>query len=1372
MSLKLKVIVLCLFLVAGIAEAQTNVPDDLRDWQQWVLKDKEYRSCPFYFDRPQDQKDVFVCSWPGELSLSVSAGGASFSQQWTVYAKEQWIMLPGGADYWPDQVTVNDRSIEVISHNGYPSIKIAPGSWRVSGRFEWDDRPGVLRVPPQSGLVSLTVDGKRVDRPEMNRAGVFLGERQRDSRARDSVQTTVHRLVVDDIPTRLQTKLQIDVSGSVREEVFGPILPEGFVPVSINSPLPAKLEADGKLHLQVRPGRWTIVLSARGAGVEDSIVRPAAGTNLAADEIWSFLSNDKLRVTAVEGLPPVDPSQVEVPGEWQSLPAFRLAADSVFSVTERSRGVVSATNELGLNRTMWLDFDGAGFVVEDRIRGTMRADWRFDMGGPYALLSATEFDENLLITAGQEEGQTGVEVRQSSVDVDAIGRAETRGSLPVTGWGTRFANVKTVLNLPPGHKLLMAPGVDRAAGSWMSQWQLLDFFLVLIITIGVWRLFGRTAGVIALGALALSFHELNAPSWLWLNLLIAIGLMRVAPVGRLRQMIAGYQGLSALALVLVLVPFVAGQLRVAIYPQLESQLNSYGLYSYPESEMIEADEGGFNDVARRERKVDGVANLAAPAQDSLAAMEEVVVVASKAPRSFSRYAPNAIVQAGPGIPTWRWNSYTLSWSGPVDPTQTMQLIVMPRWLVSLMRVAAVSLLLLFAGALAAEIFNRKWALPGGLTLGGSNGPSSAGTESASVMVAGLLAGLLAVSPDARAEIPDAELLHELQQRLLEAPDCVPRCAEIVSADVEVAAESISMTLTVHAMANVAIPLPGSTNGWRPEAISLNGTGGVRIIKATNNSLWMHVTEGRHAVTLRGPIPAVDSLEIPFLTPPRVIDVDSDAWFVAGTKDKRLTSGSLQLTRLQTSSDGDGTVRWESSRFPVFARVERTIELDLDWRVRTTVYRVAPTQGALTLDIPLLDGERVISGDFTVTDDRILVSMNPQQQAVSWTSNLPLQSPLNLQAAASSSWQEVWQFAVGNVWNADFDGIPESNTSNDASGVRVAVFHPRGEERLTLSASRPEASTGSTLAFDSVNLNVTEGNRTRDVSLALSYRSTSGSQHVVRLPASAEVTSVLIDNRAQTMRAENGLLTLPVLPGNHHITVNWRESGGMGFKSTTPDVDIGAPASNINMTVTKSADRWLLATSGPKLGPAVLYWSELAALIVFALILGRVSLTPLTTRHWLLLGLGFSTFSWSVLGSVIVWLMLCGLREKMTLNLNWWRFNLVQVLIGGMTIIALSGVVMSLPSGLLGSPDMHVLGHNSYGNTLNWFADGSDSVLPQAFLLTVPMWIYKVLILGWALWLSFALLRWLPWVWQCFSSDGFWRKKNSANTVDATAGSAQ
>ena len=303
--------------------------------------------------------------------------------------------------------------------------------------------------------------------------------------------------------------------------------------------------------------------------------------------------------------------------------------------------------------------------------------------------------------------------------------------------------------------------------------------------------------------------------------------------------------------------------------------------------------------------------------------------------------------------------------------------------------------------------------------------------------------------------------------------------------------------------------------------------------------------------------------------------------------------------------------------------------------------------------------------------------------------------------------------------------------------------------------------GSTLAFDAVNLAVTHGRRSSDAILRLNYRSTRGAQHVIKLPADAEVTAVAIDNQAQTLRAEGGALTVPILPGEHSIQIDWRNSGEMSLFTSTPNVDIGAPASNITMSLTRPKDRWLLGTKGPELGPAVLYWSELAALILFAMILGRVGLSPLTSRHWLLLGIGFSTFSWAALGIVAVWLLACGAREKWQPDVDWWRFNLIQVGIGGLTIIALLFIVTTLPAGLLGTPDMQVAGNNSYGNVLGWFADRSISNLPVATAITVPLWVYKALILAWALWLSFALLRWLPWVWQCFSSQGYWRSRTSA-----------
>src|SRR5690606_38404029 len=281
-------------------------------------------------------------------------------------------------------------------------------------------------------------------------------------------------------------------------------------------------------------------------------------------------------------------------------------------------------------------------------------------------------------------------------------------------------------------------------------------------------------------------------------------------------------------------------------------------------------------------------------------------------------------------------------------------------------------------------------------------------------------------------------------------------------------------------------------------------------------------------------------------------------------------------------------------------------------------------GAFTLEVPLLDGEAVVSGDFQVRDGKVLVSMGPGQRVVSFESTLPRTSPLTLRAGSSAPWKEVWRFGVGSIWHVRFAGVPESEAGSCVSGAHVLESYPRAGETLTVAAERPEASGGTSLAFDSVSLRSEFGARSRSIALDLAYRSTRGAQHNIRLPDEAEVQSVAIDGRTESLRPVDGMLSLPILPGEHRIEVRWTEETAAGVRAKTPAVDIAAPASNIQLGIELPRSRWILAASGPRLGPAVMYWSELAALVLAAVILGRVGVTPLSTRHWLLLGLGFST----------------------------------------------------------------------------------------------------------------------------------------------------
>ena len=78
--------------------------------------------------------------------------------------------------------------------------------------------------------------------------------------------------------------------------------------------------------------------------------------------------------------------------------------------------------------------------------------------------------------------------------------------------------------------------------------------------------------------------------------------------------------------------------------------------------------------------------------------------------------------------------------------------------------------------------------------------------------------------------------------------------------------------------------------------------------------------------------------------------------------------------------------------------------------------------------------------------------------------------------------------------------------------------------------------------------------------------------------------------------------------------------------------------------------------------------------------------------------------------------------------------------------------------LLSSPDMQVVGNNSSSHFLQWFADRAGAQLPQASVISAPLWVYRLVMLLWSLWLAAQLLGWLRWGWNCLSAGGFWREK--------------
>ncbi|MEO0574242.1 MAG: hypothetical protein AAF004_02180 [Pseudomonadota bacterium] len=1331
--------VLILIALSGnvLSQRSIDIPEDLAQWRDWVLHDQGAYQCPLTSEDRQ-------CLWPGTLTLAIDASGAIFTQSVSVIATSTTLGLPGSLKVWPQDVRVNGQAFPVTESNGTPSVTLPPGEHRISGALLWQQRPARLQIPATTGLIDLSIDGAPVARADRTANSIWLARRNRaESNAQDNIETVVHRLVRDDMPTRLLTHIELDVSGSVRETELGAVLPDGYIPITLSSVLPVRFEADGTLKVQVRPGTWQINLDARAAGTQNAVTLGDNGANMPDTEIWSYASNDRLRVSTPSGVTPVDPAQTDVPEPWENLPAFRIQVGETLAIDERSRGKTAGDNRLTLRRSLWRDFNGGGFTFVDAVSGTMVRDWRLDMKAPFTLQGAQSFGDNLLVTRVGDTAATGVELRTPNVEVAASGRVDNQMTLPVSGWQSRFDDVRMSINLPTGSRLLAVAGADTARGTWVAQWQLLDFFLVLLTTVAAARVFGRAIGALALVTLLITIHEAGAPAFIWLNLLIAAALVKVAPKGRLLQLVSTYQRLSIVALALLVIPFVLIQMRAAIYPDLDPLGFRFG--AVPQARVQQS-------APPRDVESDAVAERAAlnyvePAVESLGS----ITVTGARLKSFKRYASDALVPVGPGTPEWSQVTYNLAWPSPVSAEQTMRLIIMPRWLVSVWRVLMVVLVGALTAVFILDALKRlappKWLKP--------DGAATAATLAVALVTLGTLVPPAAMADD----YPSPALLDALRARLTAPEDCEPNCISMTRADVRLDTSTLRIRMQVDALTDIAARLPGAIEGWRPSNISVDGVRSRRAYRDDSGAINVLIEAGTHTIVAEGPLPTATSFTVPFPLAPRLIQVDAtDDWFVAGLNQQQLVGGALQLTRQQTGDDD--SERWSPSRFPAFVRVERRISLSLDWSIDTVVTRLSPANGAFTVDIPLLDGEQVTSESIPINDatQTATVGFGDAGTTVRWRSKLPRTSPVLLTAGQSSDYYETWTLQIGSSWRVEFDGVPESLATTGDASYRAAVFFPRPGETLTVDAQRPSAAAGETLVFDDVSITTDIGQRLRKSVLTINYRATRGAQHSIALPASATVTQVLVDGARTPLRLEDSALSVPILPGEHSIEVSWQEDADIALLSTSPAFDLGIAASNIRTRVELPRDRWIVVVSGDGQGPVILYWSALVALLLIAAILSRLPLTPLNLIQWLLLGLGFSVFSWPTFFLIAVWLLLLGSKRHWQPAGNDTLYNLVQFALGGLSIVTLMTTVGTLSNGLLGGPEMGITGNGSYASSLLWFQDLTDGAMPAASAVSLPSWCFKALILIWALWLSLALLRWLPWAWQRLNDGGLWRSK--------------
>ncbi|MGH9651300.1 MAG: hypothetical protein ACRD3I_12620, partial [Terriglobales bacterium] len=247
-----------------------------------MLYEERDRECPFI----HNQHDARRCAWPSRLVLKIDPGEGEFIQFWRVY-RESWIGLPGDLDRWPQEVQVDGKPASVGEREGKPGVSLPPGRYQITGRWRWERLPESLYVPPDTALVSLIVNETAVSWPDIRPDGqLWLKQQAGKTALEERLEIQVFRRIIDEVPLELLTRLEIDVAGEPREVMLSNALLPELIPLGLSSALPARLEPDGRLRLQLRPGHWAVELSTRAPGAVTALHAASPTDPWPQTEIW------------------------------------------------------------------------------------------------------------------------------------------------------------------------------------------------------------------------------------------------------------------------------------------------------------------------------------------------------------------------------------------------------------------------------------------------------------------------------------------------------------------------------------------------------------------------------------------------------------------------------------------------------------------------------------------------------------------------------------------------------------------------------------------------------------------------------------------------------------------------------------------------------------------------------------------------------------------------------------------------------------------------------------------------------------------------------------------------------------------------------
>lgn len=1370
------------------SELRLNSGTNLEPWVSWVQERHPEWQCA-------KNEDDFICSWPGRMSYTLRSDGADFTFD-VQMSKSGVVNLPSAAGFFPHSLKFSDdKGNEVTSFvsakDGLVSVKLPKGIFKITGKLSWSVIPPEIPLPSSVGIVELSFDPVIAGKWVAKRVGdsLLLEEPQKQERQQDSIGLSVIRRITDSSPLEIETILRLRASGRSRLLQFGKILPANSTPVSIDSPVPFQLKADGDLSIQLSASEFDVHIRSLlpQPVTEISLPKPIV-VEWPTEEIWSWNPDDRFRSVEFTGGEPVHNDLKILPTEWKGDAAFILKPGASAKLNELRRGEqLAPPDSIEVDREIWMDLNGDGLTIADDLRGTLQRGTRVNALSENLIGRASLYNEPILVSKDPDKGLSGVELRDQGIELSTVARVDGSKTISAAGWDIVASRVAGVLNLPPSWKLITIIGATNVTGAWFDSWTLLDLFLGILIVLSAHKLMGKWVAGAAFVSVLLNHLEFLAPQMLFIHLLIITVIRMIVgerPIWS--TLLRGLQVLTFAVWGLQILAFAKLQFTQFLFPQLQAgtryrtvlqdiiaSIDSYFL-TWPLLLLIAAfiilalmwifKATSWKGKIGRTILAGILALIAIPA---LIAPLMIGLVTSHSsyegqqyPRSqaiggdasYSAVAPaskrkelnimqemqgeqyedkkinvygNKALVAGPATPTWNWRQHHFAVIGPVTPEAQMRIVVLTPTWTRLFSLLRALGMLWFLILVGKKL---QLKLPN---------PSSAYANGAALI---LLLVCSTYSNKSEAQFPSQEILNELEQRLEQKRCHDPVCASIIESGITIHERDLTLSLKISSDGVSSITLPGPVNIFAPSSFVVNGKPSVAIRGEADGFLRVQTEPGISTIEIKGALPTTDSFSLQFPQTPLYTHLSTSGWTSQGVSASGQVEGNIRFTRLSEEKKTiNETVRSEIS-LPSWAVVERHISLGARIATNVVVRRLGQTDSSFRAVIPLAENEQVTTGAFNIEGRNVVVVFEPGSSEKFFTTDRPFVESLLVKAVPSPMMSEKWFLDCNPILSCSWKGLLP--TQSKTNGHMEPEWNPFPGEEVTILSKPLHAIAGEPVAVDSVEHSVEWGVSSLAGTVNVIVRAAQQTPIRVIVPKEMQLESVQLDN---TQIGASSDAPIVLTPGQHNIVVRYQGGYAAAFVTKVPEISLDTNSNNVTVKSTPPPSRWVVWLNGPLWGPSVVYWAKLILLVVIFYGLAVYGFFPFGKIQAVLLAIGLSTLPIIQLMIPTVWLVVMQFMKYPSRWIEERSVGLRRTVLVILSLFALLFLYRVVQLGLVLEPPMLIVGNGSSEYSYRWFMDHVENALPTPSIISLPMWCWRVFALGWSTWLVFALLGWLKMV---------------------------